>query len=73
MARVILYTLEGCVHSQRLRAQLDAGEDRVVEVNLSRSPEAMPELLKLTDGKRIVPVLVRDGRIEIAPTGGTEF
>jgi hypothetical protein len=57
-----------------LRDHLAAQPDVVVtEVNVSRSPEAIPELLKLTGGRRIVPVVVRAGRIEIAPDGGSEL
>jgi hypothetical protein len=33
----------------------------------------IPELLKLTGGRRIVPVLVDEGRIAVAPEGGSEF
>jgi len=40
---------------------------------VSREPQAVPELLKLTRGRRIVPVVVREGRIEIAPGGGSVF
>ncbi len=36
-------------------------------------PEAIAELLKVTRGRRIVPVVVEGGRIEIAPGGGTAF
>jgi hypothetical protein len=30
----------------------------------------VPELLKLTRGGQIVPVIVEEGRIQIAPAGG---
>jgi len=73
MARVTLYTRDACEHCARVRTQLAAAGDRIVEVNLSREPQAMTELLKLTAGRRVVPVVVRDGRIEVAPGGGTEF
>ena len=73
MARVTLYTRDGCAHCARQRQAIVAAGDRVVEVNLSREPQAMTEFLKLTGGRRIVPVLVRGGRIEVAPEGGTEF
>ena len=73
MARVTLYTRDGCEHCARQREGIAAAGDRVVEVNLSREPQAMTEFLKLTGGRRIVPVLVRGMRIEIAPDGGTEF
>ena len=35
--------------------------------------EVVPELLKLTKGRRIVPVLVEGARISVAPDGGSEF
>lgn len=73
MARVTLYTRDGCAHCERQRAAIAAAGDRIVEVNLSHEPQAMTEFLKLTGGRRIVPVLVRGVRIEVAPDGGTEF
>ncbi len=73
MARVTLYTRDGCAHCARTREAIVAAGDRVVEVNLSHEPQAMTEFLKLTGGRRVVPVLVRGGRIEVAPDGGTEF
>jgi hypothetical protein len=56
-----------------MRAEIERSGERLVEVNLSRAPQAMTEFLKLTAGQRIVPVVVRAGRISIAPDGGTEF
>lgn len=73
MARVTLYTRDGCAHCASQRDAIRAAGDTVSEVNLSREPQAMTELLKLTGGRRIVPVLVRAGRIVVAPDGGTEF
>ncbi len=73
MARVTLYTRDGCAHCARQRDAIVAAGDTVSEVNLSREPQAMTELLKLTGGRRVVPVLVRGGKIEVAPDGGTEF
>lgn len=72
MARVTLYTKDGCPHCDAQRDRLAGSDDRVEEVNLSRSPQAMNELLKLTDGRAIVPVIVRGARIEVAPDGGSE-
>ncbi len=73
MARVLLYTLSECAYSRDLRANLGAGEDLVEEVNLTKEPQAMTEFLKLTGGRRIVPVVVRGALITVAPDGGTEF
>jgi len=73
MARATLYTRDGCAYCARQRVAIAARGDALTEVNLSREPQAMTEFLKLTGGRRIVPVLVRGGRIEVAPDGGTEF
>ncbi len=72
MARVTLYTKEGCSYCDGQRERFAATDDRVTEVNLSSSPQAMTELLKLTNGRRIVPVIVRGTRIDVAPDGGSE-
>lgn len=68
-----LYVRDDCAHCERLRREVAATGDRVEEVNVSRRPETVPELLKLTGGRRVLPVLVRGGRVEIAPGGGGEF
>lgn len=71
--RVTLYTRAGCPHCDRVRSELAAADDRVTEVDLTSHPEATTELLKLTGGRRIVPVVVRGASIEVAPGGGSEF
>jgi hypothetical protein len=43
------------------------------EIDVTASPEVVPELLKLTKGRRIVPVLVEGARISIASNGGSAF
>lgn len=48
--------------------------DRPVRVlDVVANPELVPELLKLTGGRRIVPVMVDAGRVSIAPEGGDAF
>ena len=70
---VLLYTRAGCPHCDAQRAALVAAGAVVREIDVGREPQAIPELLKLTGGRRVVPVVVREGRIEIAPAGGTSF
>jgi glutaredoxin 3 len=71
--RVLLYTTTGCPFCEAKRQELAARGAPWREVNLSAQPEAIAELLKLTRGRRIVPVLVDGARIEIAPGGGSAF
>lgn len=68
-----LYTVGGCPHCDALRDRLVAAGRSFTEVDVLARPECVPELVKLTGKRRIVPVLVDGIRIEVAPEGGTEF
>lgn len=70
---VLLYTRPGCPFCDAQRAQLAERGARVHEIDVAAAPQAIPELLKLTGGRRIVPVVVEDGRVLVAPEGGSEF
>ena len=72
-APVLLYTKTGCPYCEAKRAELAARGVAVREINVSERPEAVAELLKVTRGRRIVPVVVEGGRIEIAPGDGSPF
>ncbi len=72
-APVLLYTKTGCPYCAAKRAELAARGVAVREINVSERPEVVAELLKVTRGRRIVPVVVEGGRIEIAPGGGSSF
>jgi len=70
-APVLLYTRAGCPYCDVKRAELVGRGVAFREVDVGARPEAIPELLKLTRGRRIVPVIVVGGRVEIAPDGGS--
>jgi glutaredoxin len=72
-APVLLYVKAGCVHCQAQRAELVARGVPVREIDVGLRPEAIPELLKLTGGRRVVPVVVEVDRVVIAPAGGSTF
>ena len=72
-APVLLYTKTGCPYCAAKRAELAARGVAVREINVSEHPEVVSELLKVTRGRRIVPVVVEGGRIAIAPGGGSSF
>jgi len=72
-APVTLYTNTGCPFCAAARRELEAHGVTYVEINLSDRPERIPELLKLTRGRRIVPVLVDASGISVAPNGGRDF
>jgi len=71
--RALLYTHPSCLQCRELKQELEARGLAFEEIDVARSPEVVPELLKLTRGRRVVPVLVDDAGIHIAPRGGTDF
>jgi len=68
--RVTLYVKTGCPYCAAKRRDLSARAVPFTEINVSERPEVIPELLKLTKGKRLVPVIVEGARISVAPEGG---
>ncbi|MFN2425401.1 MAG: UXX-star (seleno)protein family 3 [Candidatus Binatia bacterium] len=70
---ITLYSLGSCPFSRALREQLLARGASFSEIDVGERPECIPELVKLTRRRRVVPVLVDGARVEIAPKGGTEF
>lgn len=72
-APVLLYTRTGCPYCDAKRAELAARGLTVREIDVGVRPQAVAELMKLTGGRRIVPVVVEDGRIAVAPDGGSSF
>ena len=70
---VLLYTKTGCAFCDAKRAELEARGVTIREIDVDARPQAVVELLKLTGGRRIVPVVVEGGRIAVAPDGGSDF
>ena len=70
---VTLYTRDDSEPCRSLRETLRARGTAFVEIDVGANPERVPELLKLTGKRRIVPVLVDGAKIVVAPDGGTEF
>ena len=67
---ITFYVKNGCPYCQAMREDLDGRAAEYNEINVKETPGVVPELLKLTGGRRIVPVLVDGDRVEIAPNGG---
>jgi glutaredoxin len=68
--KVVVYTTHGCGYTDMLTEQL--GKEGVAweEVNLSLNPSRWEEVLPLTDGERITPVMIgTDGEVTIGFNG----
>jgi glutaredoxin len=68
-----LYSLAACPFCRAERERLASCGKPFTEVDVGARPECIPELVKLTGKRRVVPVVVDGTRIEVAPHGGTEF
>ncbi len=58
-----LFGTESCPYTAELRAELEWRGEAFVEYDVEADPEALRRMLALTGGERLVPVLVRDGRV----------
>ena len=70
-SEVILYTHPDCAFSAA--AKMDYRKRKVAyeEVDLSKQEDRIPELLALTNGERVTPVIVESGAVIIGFKGGT--
>ncbi len=70
---VTLYTKAGCAFCDAKRTALHERGVGFTEIDVSARPDRIPELLKLTGGRRVVPVIVDGLGVAIAPEGGSAF
>ena len=70
MSDVVIYVKDGCPYCAA--AKKHYADKGVVfdEVNVHRTPGAEKKLLELSGGKRMVPVIVEDGRVTVGFGGG---
>jgi glutaredoxin len=68
-----LWVRAGCPYCDAIRRDLVDEGVEFEEIDVGRDVHLIPELLKLTGKRRVVPVLVRGTRIEVAPRGGSVF
>ena len=66
---LIVYTRPECSYSEALKEELDADGVVYSEIDLSVHPERLPEVLELTGGERITPVMVEDGVVVVGFRG----
>ena len=71
--RALLYVKTGCKFCDEMRRSLEDEGIAYEEIDVADRRETIPELLKLTRGKRIVPVLVDAKGVHVAPRGGSPF
>lgn len=69
----LVYIKRDCPFCAAVLHALEAGDARPIVCDVEAEPHVVPELLKLTGGRRIVPVIVEGLDVRVAPDGGTRF
>ena len=67
----ILYSHPDCAFSAAAKMDYRRRKLEFVEIDVSKQPEKIPDLEKLTGGERLTPVMVENGDIIIGFKGGT--
>ncbi|MDD3731313.1 MAG: glutaredoxin family protein [candidate division Zixibacteria bacterium] len=70
MPDVIIYTKTGCPYCSAAKKDLSDRGISFKEINVTDQPGYIPEVLKLTGGERIVPVIVQGDRVTKGFGGG---
>jgi glutaredoxin 3 len=68
-----LWVKADCQYCDAMKRDLSERGVAFEEIDVERNAHLLPELLKLTGRRRIVPVLVHGTRIVVAPHGGSSF
>ena len=66
---IIIYTHPDCEYSTTLKNELDKSKAKYKEIDISIVPGATEELLQITKGQRITPVIVEGERVTIGHYG----
>ncbi len=70
MADVIIYTKAGCPYCAAAKKHYAENGVAYDEVDIHNTPGARDKVIELTDGERIVPVILDRGELKIGFGGG---
>lgn len=68
---VVIYTHPDCAYSAAAKMDYRKRNVPFLEIDVSKERDKIPELLKLTDGERLTPVIVEDGHATVGFKGGS--
>ena len=68
-ATIIVYTHPDCAFSAALKMDLRRRRVQYQEIDLAREPDKIPDLVALTNGERITPVMVEGEQVIIGFNG----
>jgi glutaredoxin 3 len=68
--KVVIYTKPGCPYCAAARKDLEERGMPYEEINTKDNPKAVAEVMRLSDGKGIVPILVSGEEVQVGFGGG---
>ena len=70
MANIKLYTKVGCPYCEAQRRELINKGIEFEEIDVRSSTAVLKEAIALSGGRRMVPIIVENGAVTVAPNGG---
>lgn len=70
MPDITIYTKEGCPYCAAAKKHYTDEGKAFQEIDIHSTDGAQDELLKLSNGQKIVPVIVGDGEVKLGFGGG---
>ena len=67
---LVVYTHPDCAFSAAAKADYRRRKVVYTEIDLAKEPDKIPDLVALTNGERITPVIVENGQVTIGFKGG---
>ena len=66
----LIYTHPDCAFSAAAKMDYRQRKVEYREIDVSKEPDKIPELLELTGGERLTPVIVENGSVTLGFKGG---
>ena len=67
---ILLYTHPDCAYSAAAKMEFRRNKVEYLEIDVAKQQDKIPELLLLTNGDRVTPVMVENGQVTIGFKGG---
>ena len=67
---ILLYTHPDCAYSAAAKMNFRRNKVEYLEIDVAKQQDKIPELLELTNGERVTPVMVENGQVTIGFKGG---
>ena len=67
---IVLYTHPDCAYSAAAKMEFRRNKVEYLEIDVAKQQDKIPDLLQLTNGERVTPVMVENGQVTIGFKGG---